>query len=54
MEIYCVRCKKYADNKNSSFRKTKQNRLIRLLNCVTCSKKKSTFIKNKKFHNFNY
>ena len=39
MEIYCVRCKKYTDNKNSSFRKTKQNRLMRLLNCATCSKK---------------
>ena len=33
-------------NKNSSVRKTKQNRLILLSNCSVCSKKRSCFIEN--------
>ena len=44
METYCVSCKKYTANENSSVRKTKQNRLMLLSNCTVCSKKKSTFI----------
>ena len=28
METYCVSCKKYTANQSSSFRKTKQNRLM--------------------------
>ena len=44
---------KKTSNVSSSFRKTKQNRLILLTNCVVCGKKKSTLIKNKKLHNFN-
>ena len=47
METYCVSCKKYTVNENSSFRKTKQNRLMLLSNCAICGKKKSTFIENK-------
>ena len=47
METYCVSGKKYTANKNSSVRKIKQNRLMLLSNCAACSKKKSTFIKNK-------
>ena len=53
MKTYCVNCKKYTANENSSVRKTKQNRLMLLSNCAICGKKKSTFIKNKEFHNFN-
>ena len=53
METYCVSCKKYIANKNSSVRKTKQNRLILLSNGTICGKKKLTFIENKEFHNFN-
>ena len=53
METCCVSCKKYTANKNSNVRKTKQNRLMLLSNCAACGKKKSTFIKNKKLHNFN-
>ena len=34
-------------------RKTKQNRLMLLLNCAACNKKKSTFIKNKETNDFN-
>ena len=51
METYCVSCKKYAANKNSSARKTKQNRLMILSNCAVCGKKNSTFvIKNKEIN----
>ena len=39
METYCVSCKKYAVNEHSSFRKTKQNRLMLLSNCAICGKK---------------
>ena len=34
METYCVSCKKYTESKNSSVRKTKQNRLIMLYQIV--------------------
>ena len=47
MKTYCVSCKKY-ELKNSSVRKTKQNRLMLLSNCAVCDKKKRAFIKNKK------
>ena len=43
METYCDSCKKNTANKNSSVRKTKQNRLMILLHY---GKKKSSFIKN--------
>ena len=46
MEINCVNCKKNAANKNSSFRKTNQNRLMLVSNCAVCGKKKLRFIKN--------
>ena len=47
MEIYCVSCKTYTANKNSSVKKTKQNRLILFSNCAVCGKKKTTFIEKK-------
>ena len=46
METYCVSCKKNTANKNSSVKRIKQNRLMLLLNCVVCGKKKSRLIKN--------
>ena len=46
MELYCVSCKKYTANENSSVRKTKQNKLMLLSNYAICDKKKTTFIKN--------
>ena len=49
METYCVSCKKNIANENSSFRKTKQNRLMLLSNCALCGKK-SAFIKNQELH----
>ena len=48
METYYVSWEKYTANKNSSVRKTKQSRLLLLLNFAVCDKKKTTFIKNKK------
>ena len=51
METFCVSCKKYTENENSSVRKSKQNKLMFLSNRAESSKKKSTFIKNKKLHN---
>ena len=53
METYCVSCKKKTANKNLSFRKSKQNRLMVLSNCAVLGKKKSTFIKNQELDNFN-
>ena len=53
VETYCVSCKKYNSNKNSSVRKTKQNTLIILSNCAFRRKEKSTSITNKELHNFN-
>ena len=40
MENYHASCKKYTANKNSSVRKTKQNRLMLLSNCAICGKEK--------------
>ena len=51
MENYCVSCKNYTVNENSSVKKTKQNRLKLLQNCAVCVKEKSTFIKNNKLSN---
>ena len=52
MENYCVSCKKYTANKNSSIKKTKQNKLMLLSNSALCGKGKIYFIKNKELHNF--
>ena len=41
MKTYRVKCKKNTANKNSSVRITKQNRLMLVLNCAACGKKKS-------------
>ena len=41
MESYCVSCKKYTANENSTVRKIKQNRLMILSNCSISGKKKS-------------
>ena len=51
--MFCVSCKKYMANENSSVRKTKQNRLMLSWNCVICGEKKLTSIKNQKLHYFN-
>ena len=47
METCCVSCRKYTVNRNSSVRKSKQNRLMFFSNRAVCGKKKLTFIKNK-------
>ena len=46
METCSVSCKKDTANKNSSFRRTRHNRLMLVSNCAICGKKKSRFIKN--------
>ena len=46
METYCLSCQKNTANKNSSVRRTKQNRLILLRNCAVSIKKKPRFIKH--------
>ena len=51
METYCVSCKKYTANKNSSIKKTTQNSLMLLSNCAICDKKKWTFIKKEELIN---
>ena len=53
MEKYCVSCKKNTMSKNSSVRKTQQNKLMLLSNCAICGKTKLTIIKNKELSNFN-
>ena len=45
METYCVSFKKNNASKSSSVGRTKQDRSILVSNCVTCSRKKSRFIK---------
>ena len=47
LETYCVNCEKHTANENSSVRKTKQNKLMLLSNCVFCGNKKSTLLKTK-------
>ena len=41
MKTYCVSCKKNTVNKNYSFRRTKQNRLMLVSNYIICGVKKS-------------
>ena len=52
METYCVNCKKFTENENSSVRKTKQNILMLSSIYSVYGKRKSTFIKDKELHNF--
>ena len=40
-ETYCASCK----NKDSSVRKTGQNKIVVVLKCTVCGKKKSRFFK---------
>ena len=46
METYCICFNKNTPKKNSSVRKTKQNRLKFVSNCAAYCKKKCRFIKN--------
>ena len=51
LETYCVSCKEYAAKENSSVRKTNQNRLMLLLNCATCGRKRLASIKIQELQN---
>ena len=46
MELYFLSCKKNTANKNSSVRRTEQNRLMLVSKCAVWCKKKIRFIKN--------
>ena len=50
MESYCFSCKGNTANKNSSVKRTKQNRLILVSTWAICGKNKSRFIKNQEVH----
>ena len=50
MKTYCVSYKNDTANENLSIRKAKHNKLMLLLNCSICGKKKSMFIKNQELH----
>ena len=52
METNCVSCKKNTAIKNSSVRRTKENRLISLSNCAICGDKNQGSLKRKKEVNF--
>ena len=51
METYCVSCKKNTENKNSSVRKTKKDRLMLLSTCVVYGKKRPTLMKDQELNN---
>ena len=47
MEMYCISYKRNNGNENSIIRKTKQNRLMLLLNCAVCGEKNQLLLKIK-------
>ena len=49
METYCISCKKYTANENSSVKKIEQHRAMLLSNCCVCGKKKKLLLKIKNF-----
>ena len=46
MESYCIRCKKYTENKNPRVSNTSNGKTMILSKCAVCSNEKSRFIKN--------
>ena len=42
---YCLKRRKYTENKNPKFERTKIGRIMALSKCVVCDSKKSKFIK---------
>ena len=50
METYCANCKENTGSKNSSVRRSKQNRSMIVSSWAVCGKKKAGFIKNQEFH----
>ena len=45
LSYYCLKCRKNTESKNPEAAKTKNGRIMLLLNCVSCDSKKSKFIK---------
>ena len=52
METHCVSCIENTAIKNSSVRRTKENRLMLLSNCAICGEKNQGLLKRKKQMNF--
>ena len=52
METYCIIFKKNIVNKNSSVRRTRENRLMLASNCVFCVKKNPGSLKVKKLEDY--
>ena len=50
MKKYSTRCKKNTTNKKSSFKRTKQNRIVLVSSCAKIEVKKSRFMKNQEIH----
>ena len=46
METYCLRCEENTTIKSSNVGRTKHSKLVIIVNCAICGKKKSRFIKN--------
>ena len=46
MESYCLKCRKYTENKNPEVSSTDNNRIMILSRCAICACKISKFIKN--------
>ena len=50
---YFLKCRKYTESKNPKVMRTKNGRIMFLLNCVMCnSKKYQNFLKNKKLKDY--
>ena len=45
MLSYCLKCRKNTESKNPKVVRTKNERIMLLLNCAVCNSKKSKFIK---------
>ena len=43
--MYCLKCRKNTESKNSKVVKTKNGRIMLLSKCAVCDSKKSNFIK---------
>ena len=46
MESYCLKCRKYTENRDPEVSTTGNNRIMTLSKCAICGCKKSKFIKN--------
>ena len=45
---YCLKCRKYTENKNPKFERTKNGRIMALSKCVVCDSKSQNLLKSNK------